>query len=57
MIRYYDKNGKSTGWLQTKPSRKELERLTIDQLLVIANKRKNFKKVLVDFLEGIELKL
>lgn len=57
MIRYTDKNGKSTGWLSKNPTTKELERLNIDQLLIIAKKKKGLKKVLLDFLNGVELKI
>lgn len=50
-------NGKiSTGWLSKKPTTNELKRLTVDQLLLIARRRRGFKKVLLDFLTNIELK-
>ena len=48
-IRYTDKNGKSTT--------KELKRLNIDQLLIIDKNKKGLKKVLLDFLNGVELKI
>ena len=57
MIKYTDKNGKSTGWLSEKPTEKELERLNIDQLLIIAKNKKGLKRVLVSFLCGIKLKI
>jgi hypothetical protein len=57
MIKYTDKNGKSTGWLSENPTTKELERLNINQLLIIAKNKKGFKKVLLDFLNGVELKI
>ncbi len=57
MIKYTDKNGKSTGWLSKNPTTKELERLNIDQLLIIAKNKKGLKKVLLDFLNGVELKI
>lgn len=53
MTRYYDKNGKPTPWLSDEPTQKELERCSIDQLLMIIQKKqrkKSFKKVLIDFL-------
>ena len=50
MIRYIDKNGKSTGWLSKNPTTKELERLNIDQLLIIA-KKKRIKESVVGFFE------
>lgn len=57
MIRYTDKNGKSTGWLSDKPSTKELERLSINQLFEIAKSKKGLKRTLLDFLVGVELKV
>jgi hypothetical protein len=50
MVRYYDKNGKSTGWLSDKPKEYELKRLTIDQLQIIAKRKKGLKKILIEFL-------
>lgn len=57
MFKYTEKNGKSTGWLSKNPTTKELERLNIDQLLMIAKNKKGFKKVLLDFLSGVKLKI
>ena len=57
MIKFTSQNGKSTPWLSEKPTTKELERLTIEQLLLIAKKKKGLKKLLLDFLDGIELKI
>lgn len=64
MYRLHDgKTGKSTPWLSDKPTRKELERLSIDQLSMIAKRKKgSLKRVLIDFLapssdsikEGVE---
>jgi len=56
MVRYHDKNGKSTGWLSENPTIKELENLNVEQLLIIAKRKKGFKKVLLDFLNGKPLK-
>lgn len=50
MIRYYDKNGKPTGWLSDKPKEYELKRLTIDQLQMIAKRKRGLKKILIGFL-------
>lgn len=55
MINITNKNGMSTGWLDSKPTIKQLERLNIEQLLLIARKRKGFKKLLIDFTNGIDL--
>jgi hypothetical protein len=57
MIRYTDKNGKSTGWLSETPTIKEFERLNVEQLLIIAKNKKGFKRILVSFLCGIKLKI
>lgn len=52
MRKYHDSNGNSTPWLSDNPTEKELNRLTIKQLLIIVAHRNNkgLKKVLVDFL-------
>jgi hypothetical protein len=50
VVRYTDKNGNVSGWLSDKPTKKELERLTIDMLLVIAKRKRGLKKALVEFL-------
>ena len=55
MINITNKNGVSTGWLDSKSTIKQLERLNIEQLILIAKKRKGFKKLLIDFNSGIEL--
>jgi len=57
MISFTDKNGKSTVWLSENPTNKELERLNIEQLFIIAKNKKGLKKVLLDFLTGIRLKI
>lgn len=57
MIRYNDKYGNSTGWLSENPTNKQLERLNVHQLLMIARNKKGFKKVLLDFLNGVKLKI
>ncbi len=56
MIKYTDQNGKSTGWLSSKPTPNELKKLTIEQLLIICKRKKGFKKILLDFLNNCELK-
>lgn len=35
-----------------KPTEKELKRLTINQLLLLAKKKKGLKQVLINFLKG-----
>jgi hypothetical protein len=57
MIKFNGQNGKSTPWLSEKPTTKELEKLTIEQLLLIAKNKKGLKKLLLEFLDGIELKI
>jgi hypothetical protein len=49
MIKYIDNNGKTTGWLSEKLKRYELKRLTIDQLLIIAKRKKGLKNILIEF--------
>lgn len=53
MIRLANKNGK-TPFMSDEPTKKELERMTVDQLLVIATHRRYnrnpFKKVLVEYI-------
>jgi hypothetical protein len=53
----YSKDGKTTGWLSESPTVKELERLNVDQLLLIAKGKKGLKKALLEFLDGITLKI
>lgn len=47
-------NGVSTGWLSDPPTEKELNRLTIDQLLILCRRRisrkYSFKQHLIDHL-------
>jgi hypothetical protein len=50
MRRFTNENGISTGWLSDNPTDKELERLTIDQLLVLCKRKKGLKKVLLNFI-------
>lgn len=52
MVRYHDgKTGKNTGWLSDPPTRKELERLSIDQLMMLAKRKKgSLKSILVNYL-------
>ncbi len=52
MIRYHNKDGKNTGWLSNQPTKKELERLNIDQLLILAKRKKGFKQILLNYLES-----
>jgi len=51
MIQYHE-NGKFTGWLSSdKPTIKELNRLSIDQLLILAKrKKKSLKQTLINHL-------
>jgi len=52
MKRFTDPNGVSTGWLPDTPTTKQLERLNVDQLLILARRKQGIKKVLLNFLEG-----
>jgi hypothetical protein len=56
MKRYTDKDGLSTGWLSNPPTLKELERLNVKHLLMIARTIKGFKKVLVEFISNQKAK-
>lgn len=47
--------GKSTGYLSSPLVRKELNKLSIEQLLIIAKRKKGFKESLLNFLEGIKI--
>ena len=47
MVRYYDKNGKTTGWLSDKPKEYELKRLNIEQLVMIAKRKRGLKNILI----------
>lgn len=49
MVRYTDKNGNTFG-LSDKPKEYELKRLTIDQLVIIAKRKRGLKKILIEFL-------
>lgn len=55
MVKYTDKNGKSTGWLSKNPTTKELKRLNVEQLLIIAHRKKGFKSILLNFLNNVTL--
>lgn len=47
----YTENNISTPWLSSKkPSDKELEKLNVEQLLIIAKRKKSFKKSLIKFI-------
>lgn len=48
-------NGKDTGWLSKKPTRAELEKLSVEKLLIIAKRKKKFKESLLNFLDGVTL--
>lgn len=50
MKRYYDKNGKVSGWLSNEPTEKELQRENIDMLFIIAKSKRGFKRALINFL-------
>lgn len=51
MIKFTNKDGVSTPWLSKIPTEKELKRCSIEQLLIIASKRKGFKNILINFLK------
>ena len=57
MKQFINANGVSTRWLHDKPTDKELARLNIEQLIMVAERQKGFKKLLLDFLSGKEIKL
>ena len=50
MYRAYDKDGKSTPWFSEPPTKSQLEKCTIDQLVILAKRKKGFKNVLKQFL-------
>lgn len=50
MVKRFGPNGLTTGWISNKPTREELERLTVSQLLLIAREKKSLKKILINFL-------
>ena len=56
MLRFTNNNGTSTDWLRENPTDKELAKMNIEQLLILAKKKPGFKKNLLEFLHGIKLK-
>ena len=50
MYRIYYKGGKSTPWLSEPPSKSQLDKCTIEQLVILAKRKKGFKSALKQFL-------
>lgn len=50
-MKQYHSNGVSTPWISDKPTKEELERLTINQLLIISkHKKRGLKQALIQYL-------
>lgn len=56
-IRFFDNDGKSTGFLSNPLKVNELENLTLNQLVLISKRKRGLKKVLVEFLKDFEVKM
>lgn len=51
MRKFHNNTGESTPWISRNPTRKELEKLNINQLLIIVfHNKSGFKKIIIDFL-------
>lgn len=50
MKKFQNKDGVSTSWLSVPPTEKELSRLNTEQILILAKRKKGFKKALFNFL-------
>jgi len=50
MINFTNGEGISTGWLQNPPTKKQLEKLNIEQLIIIAKRKRGLKQTLLNFL-------
>ena len=50
MYKIYDKDGKSTPWLSEPPTKSQLEKCSVEQLVILVKRKKGFKSTLKQFL-------